>query len=516
MQVRQKLQLNIAFSVAAAALVILVLAFAMYRISRAVEATDIARAIITDAFERLTLRNDYVQSGTERAKIQWLWKHDLIKRQLAAAAKIFRDPADQEIIGKMIADQESIGRIFSAIVNNRAKANDPARMSRLLQENEERLITQLNRVIYGEVLRARQLHESSREDFVSTLRLAGWGIAIILILVMAAAIINSWTMGRSIAERIRRLGDGAAMIGGGNLDRRIEVKGEDELAELSRAFNAMTSKLRGSYDNLENEIGERKKAEGAIRELNDDLTAKNVQLETVNREMESFIYSVSHDLRQPLRAIASFSQMVQKSLQGGLCEKDKHHLARVVDNAAKMNDLIDDMLKLSRISRQEIKPTQIDMTRMAETVVSGIRETQPARRADIAIGAGLTAVADQGLMTAVLENLIGNAWKFSAKVENARIEFGAVKREKQTVYFVKDNGVGFDPEHAKDMFKPFHRLHSESEFDGTGIGLSIVERIVVRHGGEVWAEGCIGKGATVFFTLPPPAHLGAMAQNHSI
>ncbi len=145
-----------------------------------------------------------------------------------------------------------------------------------------------------------------------------------------------------------------------------------------------------------------------------------------------------------------------------------------------------------------------DSLTFAKTVVSGIRETQPARCADITIGAGLIAVADKGLMTAVLENLIGNAWKFTAKTEKACIAFGAVKRDQQAVFFVKDNGVGFDPEHAKDMFRPFHRLHSEGEFDGTGIGLSIVERIIARHGGDVWAEGCIGKGATVFFTLPTP------------
>jgi signal transduction histidine kinase len=504
MQVRQRLRLNVALSIAALAALVLVLAFAVYRVSRAVAATDMTGAIITDAFERLTLRNDYVQSGTERARVQWFSKHERIGRQLAAAAEIFRHPADQQIIGDMMADQESIGRIFSAIVNNRAKANDPARMSQLLHENEERLITQLNTTIYKVVSQARQLHESSREDLLSALRLTAGGIAFVLILVMAAAIITSWTMGRSITEGIQRLRNGAAIIGGGDLDHRIVVKGEDELAELSRAFNAMALRLRGSYHDLENEIGERKKIEEAIRELNYDLTAKNIQLETANREMESFIYSVSHDLRQPLRAIASFSQMVQKRLQGGLGEKDKHHLARVIDNAARMNNLIDDMLKLSRVSRQEIKPKQVDMTSIAETVVSAIRETPPARCADITIGAGLIAVADQGLMTAVLENLIGNAWKFTAKTEKACIAFGAVKRDKQTVFFVKDNGVGFDPEHAKDMFRPFHRLHSESEFDGTGIGLSIVERIIARHGGEVWAEGCIGKGATVFFTLPPP------------
>ena len=242
-------------------------------------------------------------------------------------------------------------------------------------------------------------------------------------------------------------------------------------------------------------ITERKRMEEELRQKSD-------HLEAANRELEAFTYSVSHDLRQPLRAIASFSQIVQKSLQGGLREKEKGYLARVIDNTSKITNIIEDLLRLSRVSRQEIKPTQIDMTRMAATVVSEIREAQPARCADITIGAGLTAVADQGLMALVLGNLIGNAWKFTARTENACIDFGATDRDDETVYFVRDNGVGFDLQYAKNMFKPFHRLHSESEFEGTGIGLSIVERIINRHSGKVWAEGGIGKGATVFFTLP--------------
>jgi len=249
------------------------------------------------------------------------------------------------------------------------------------------------------------------------------------------------------------------------------------------------------------DISDSKRAEEATRKLNEDLALKNSQLAETNRELESFIYSVSHDLRQPLRAIASFSQIAKKNLHEGLRGKEEGYLTRVIDSAARMSDIIEDMLKLSRVSRQAIKPEQIDMTRMAETVVSGIREAQPGRCASIKIGAGLMAVADRGLMTVVLENLIGNAWKFTARTKNPCIEFGTMERDDQTVYYVRDNGAGFDPEYAINMFKPFHRLHSESEFEGTGIGLSIVERIIGHHGGEVWAEGGIGTGATVYFTI---------------
>ena len=503
MLVKQRLQLNAVFSVIAAAAVLLVILLSAYRVVRAVEASDTAERIITAAFERATLQNDYVQSGSERARVQWFSKHEEAGRLLKSAVEKFRAPADQKIVARMIADQESIGRIFPAIVQHREKTKDRVRLGVLSPETEERLVTQLNMKVYGKVLQTQKLQESSREALLSALGLAGWGIACVLILVMATGILNSWTMGRSIEEGIRRLRDGSAMIGGGNLDHRIDVQGKDEFAELSGSFNAMTAKLQLSYHDLENEIGQRMRAEETTRELNDDLAAQNARLESVNKELEAFIYSVSHDLRQPLRAIASFSQMVRKSLQNSLREKEKGYLSRVIENAAKMSDIIESMLKLSRLSRQEIVPVEIDMTRMAETIVAGIREAHPEKCVDVVIEAGLIAVADQGLMAAVLENLIGNAWKFTAGTEKARIEFGAVERDERTVYFVRDNGAGFDPEYAENMFKPFHRLHSESEFEGTGIGLSIVERIVNRHGGRVWAEGAIGGGATVFFTLPP-------------
>jgi len=194
---------------------------------------------------------------------------------------------------------------------------------------------------------------------------------------------------------------------------------------------------------------------------------------------------------------------VKKSLQGQIQEKTEDYLTRIIANVTRMNDIIEDMLMLSKISRQELNPEQIDLSLIAETVVAEIRGGEPARKVDIRIGTGLSAIADRGLMTTVLENLIGNAWKFTAGTADAYIEFGCMVRSADNAFFVRDNGVGFDPEFAKNMFKPFHRLHSDNEYEGLGIGLSIVERIINQHGGEVWAEGAVGKGTTIFFTLPP-------------
>jgi light-regulated signal transduction histidine kinase (bacteriophytochrome) len=166
-----------------------------------------------------------------------------------------------------------------------------------------------------------------------------------------------------------------------------------------------------------------------------------------------------------------------------------------------MTRLIDDLLRLSGISRRQMEKTEVDLSAIASSVISDMREADPERRVIIRIEEGLSAFADRSLMEIVLSNLLGNAWKFTSRTENARIEFGSIQREGKNMYYVRDNGAGFDPQYMKKMFLPFQRLHSEQEFEGTGIGLTIIERIIHRHGGRVWAEGEKGKGATIYFTL---------------
>src|SRR5208283_755269 len=170
-------------------------------------------------------------------------------------------------------------------------------------------------------------------------------------------------------------------------------------------------------------------------------------------------------------------------------------------SSEKMNKLIEDLLYLFHISRQERSRTEFNMSDKASSIVAGLREADPGKSVEVIIQEGLAAFADPGLTEVALSNLLGNAWKFTSKTDKARIEFGAFEQDGKNVYYVRDNGSGFDPQYATKMFLPFHRLHSGDEFEGTGIGLSIVERIIRRHGGKVWAEGKVGKGATVYFTL---------------
>jgi len=228
----------------------------------------------------------------------------------------------------------------------------------------------------------------------------------------------------------------------------------------------------------------------------------NAKLAVVNKELESFSYSVSHDLRAPLRIIDGFSQALLKGYPDKLDEQGKHYLERVSSNVQKMGDLIDDLLKLSRLTRSEMKLEMVNMSTLAQSIATELQKAEPERQVEYVITPGLSAKGDEDLLKLVLENLLGNAWKYTGKHPQARIEFGSTKVDRNLVFLVRDDGAGFDMTYADKLFTPFQRLHSVSEFPGIGIGLATVQRIVHRHGGRVWAEGEIEKGTTFYFTLP--------------
>ena len=226
------------------------------------------------------------------------------------------------------------------------------------------------------------------------------------------------------------------------------------------------------------------------------------------RELESFSYSVSHDLRGPLRSIDGFSQMLLEEHQGKLDEPGRRHLARIRAATQRMGELIDDLLLLAQVTRAELRRDRVNLSGVARAVAGELQSSEPGRSVRCDIEDDLLAEADPRLVRVVLENLLGNSWKFTAKIPRPLIVFGAERRNGGSAYFVRDNGAGFDMAYVEKLFHPFQRLHRDSEFPGTGIGLATVHRIVTRHGGRVWAEGSVDGGATFFFTLSREAKDG--------
>ncbi|HUI05903.1 MAG TPA: ATP-binding protein [Verrucomicrobiae bacterium] len=249
------------------------------------------------------------------------------------------------------------------------------------------------------------------------------------------------------------------------------------------------------------DITERRLAQEKIQRLNEELALQASQLQTANKELEAFCYSVSHDLRAPLRGIDGFSQALLEDYGGQLDEAGKNLLQRIRAGTQRMGQLIDDLLDLSRVSRGELRRETVNLSELASSVVDELHKRDPRRSVELRIAKDLEANGDPHLLCVALENLLGNAWKYTAKQPRATIEFGLNRNNGHSAFFVRDDGVGFDMQYAGKLFAPFQRLHGMKEFPGTGVGLATVQRIIHRHGGRIWAEAEVNKGATFYFTL---------------
>ena len=304
------------------------------------------------------------------------------------------------------------------------------------------------------------------------------------------------------AERALRTGSAHALQPGAELRSRDGVAvAVDDLATpiVDGAGSVLGSVL------VLRDISQRRAAETRIRQLNAELEARVLErtalLEAANRELESFSYSVAHDLRAPLRGIDGFSRALLEEQAAQLDEQGRRDLLRVRAAAQRMGRLIDDLLALARLSRHELRKRDVDLSALAREVAAELGAAQPQRQVDIVVADGLVAHADAGLLRVVMRNLLGNAWKFTARCARPRVEVLGRHAAGRAQYVVRDNGTGFDPAHADKLFGPFQRLHLPEEFEGNGIGLATVQRIVQRHGGEVGAEGAVDRGASFYFTL---------------
>jgi PAS domain S-box-containing protein len=307
---------------------------------------------------------------------------------------------------------------------------------------------------------------------------------------------------KSSPLRLPELNAGKGLLSERHMRRR---DGTTFLAEIS-AKQLADGRLLG----IVRDVTERVQAQEKIRILNTELEQRvqqrTAELEAVNKELEAFSYSVSHDLRGPLRTIDGFAHILLEDYSDKLDAEGQRQLLRMRTASQRMGELINDLLDLSRVTRFDLRHQMVDLSGLAHSVADGLRQAEPERKAEFIIAAGMQAYGDERLLKIVLENLIGNAWKFTARHPDARIEVGKINNDGDQTYFVRDDGAGFDMTYANKLFGAFQRLHPNSKFEGTGIGLATVQRIISRHGGRVWAEGAVEQGATFYFTLPGKAN----------
>lgn len=317
--------------------------------------------------------------------------------------------------------------------------------------------------------------------------------AIVLMISLLTVLLISPVFRRSVADPIINLADIARTV---SRDKDYSVR-----ASAAGASSEITT-LIGSFNEMLEQIQERDRAlQKAHDELEQRIEERTAELSVANTELESFSYSVSHDLRAPLRSIDGFSQALLEDCGDKLDANGQKCLQRVRAATQRMSLLIDDLLNLSRVTRSVMQRGELDLSAMARSIAEGLQKEEPGRRVEFVIADGLVAEGDSRLMRVAMENLLGNAWKYTSKHDYARIEFGSEKLNGRPVYFIRDDGAGFDPRYADRLFGAFQRLHGMTEFPGTGVGLATVQRIIHRHGGTVRAEAEVEKGATFYFTL---------------
>jgi signal transduction histidine kinase len=435
---------------------------------------EIAAAV----FRRNLVLSDYLMYPGPRAKNQWVASGASLERLLTAF--VAGDDKSNQLLAAIKENFTRVNWLFARLASmNEGPQDDQAPdkdMGAGRPYLEAQLMTRIrdNMSLATELVRmanARSIRQLSRARWLQ----AGIGVGLAVVLVAFWIIIF-----RQVVRPLRAVREGIQKFGGGDLEARIGLKSDDEIGEVAGAFDAMAEKLKKTTDAL------------AVRSR---------ELEAVNKELEAFCYSVSHDLRAPLRGMDAFSQALIEDYGKTLNDEARDYLTRIRKGSQRMGQLIDDLLKLSRVSRGELTLDPVNLSDLARSVAESLRETASGRKVTFEFAPGLVAWGDRRLLQVAFENLIGNAWKYTSKHPSATIAFGATSHNGSRAYFVRDDGAGFDMAYADNLFKPFQRLHRVDEFDGTGIGLATVQRVIHRHGGEVWAEGAVEKGATIYFTL---------------
>ena len=491
-----------------------------------------ADTIMAFTFELKGLTYSFLRSRDEKLKADWMRQYDSLGRLIDV--KLHGSDQEKRTILSLRNSHQQIGLLFNNLSDETMQSNpvgDDARKPAVKGVQEDRLIALMDEIAND----ANRLNLDADSDLKEIQKKGSLTVASLMAILLIGTCAFALILSRTIMKSVRLLASGTHEVAKGNLDYTIDLTGvaRDELGELSEDFNKMAAQLKDFYVRLREEIAERVAAEQALQKLlidlelrvdertkelsrvnlslqgeieerertESDLMERTAELEAANRELESFSYSVSHDLRTPLRAIDGFARMLLANSNDKLDEEAKRRLDVIIANTETMDRLIEDLLAFSRLGRQEMVRTGLDMGGLVRSAWNELTAANQDHGLRLELKELPGNTGDPRLIKQVMLNLLSNAVKFSKPTGTSVIEVGSFQEGEESVYFVKDNGVGFDMESYGRLFGVFQRLHGSEQFEGNGVGLAIVERIIRRHGGRVWAEGEVGRGATFYFTL---------------
>ena len=442
--------------------------------SRRRQTTELARGLT----ELRLVTFEYILHRHERPRAQERQVSDRLALLIEAIPS--SGGSESEVIADLREQAGVAHRIFEELVATSVAQSANAADIESIRRYEAQLASRLLILQQESLANAFRLTDFSTERITAAQRRVVIVILVGLGLIALTTIGAAWLINRSVLAPIGRLEEATREVASGNWNYKLDVAGNDEIADMSRHFDAMTQSLRMSFAQIER---------------------SNEELAALNQEIEAFSYSVSHDLRGPLRSMDGFSLALLEDYGDKLDAEAKDSLQRIRAASQRMGRLIDELLGLSRVTRAELTLKPVNLSEIAREIADSLAQQQPTRAVQWEIEEGLTVRADKALIQIAMQNLLENAWKFTGKTAAPVIRVGSVEREGRKECFVADNGVGFDMAYADRLFGAFQRLHHESEFSGTGIGLAIVQRIFRRHEGRIWVQAKPGLGATFFFQL---------------
>jgi signal transduction histidine kinase len=487
MKIRTKLMITASCSTATAAIVGAVIFLSLQGLNAVRGEAALIQTLQKEVAELRSTTFEYLTYHERRMYLQWLSKHARLTELLGGLRDEHKD-ADA-IIEDIRRDHKDVGDLFGKMTGSPLETGGdgvrkPAATMRPDPSTREREV-----ILGGQLLMRTQyivsnlLRLSAHTGGVMAEAQERMALAVVLSTLFLVAVIaaTSLTIMKSLLKPIEELRRGTERVGSGDLDFRVGTERPDEIGDLSRSFDRMA---------------------GALSEKEAELRQRADQLETANKELEAFSYSVSHDLRAPLRHVSGYIDLLKRNASGALDEKGRHYVDMITESGVKMGHLIDDLLSFSRMARVEMRDEKVALGDLLPEVLDDLREDTRGRVIAWETEPLPEVRGDPSMLRVALSNLVSNAVKFTRPRPEARIRVGWIEgKGGEVTVFVRDNGVGFDMKYVDKLFGVFQRLHSAAEFEGTGVGLANVRRIVHRHGGNTWAEGAVGEGATFFFTI---------------